>query len=619
MTDRPGPTRAALILRYAAAILIISALSALQMPYRYGSGNHVFQLPTVHRLLAPDLYPGDALVDSLRNYPSVAYPAVAWLAKALGVGVQPLYFALWLVERVCLVGMFLLIAARFVAGYWGRVFVTLVVSTTGWALLTTLIGGEHLFSAHLTHTDLAFALQLAALAAWLYRRPVVAAVVAAGALSLNAMTTVHFAAFLALVWLLGEDRWSRRYLWAALAFVLCALPFAAQARAAMGGASGAAGDTARFWELLSIRQGPHYFVNTMDIAALVSLAVVLALIVARRGADPWLRRMAIAGVVYVAAMLIVAPLGVQVWHSKLVVLFHPLRGDKWLFVTLVLAVPVFLWRQAAAETALATRALLPAIAGLFMLGPRPPLAVLVTLPMLLGVAVLQSTRKPATSREGTVLVITVAATMGAAYAALPDHRLLGAVLLLGGLAGVLIALRPRWTRALLLGAVGLVALGMVARNSMDLRAMRLDWYRADASRPWDEMARWADASTPASARFITPPYLEGWRCMSRRGTLVEYRDGSAMHWDVGFESGWWERLKALHCDVYYSEDELGPELAERYLALTPADLVAAADRYDIDYVIMPDTWQEPRGLVPVRSTRSYLAWAVADLRRAMSE
>ena len=279
MTDRPQPARAAVIARYAVAIAIISALSALQMPYGYGDGNQVFQLPTVHRLINADLYPGDALVDSLRNYPSAAYPAIAWLATSLGVGVEPLYLALWLIERLWLVSMFMLIAARFVADYRGRVFVTLVASTTGWALLTTLIGGEHLFSAHLTHTDLAFALQLAALAAWLHGRPVAAGVVTAGALYLNAMTTVHFAAFLALLWLLGEDRWSRRYRWAALAFVVCALPFVAQARGAMGGASGAAGETARFWELLSIRHGPHYFVNAMDVGAFVSIAAVLALFV----------------------------------------------------------------------------------------------------------------------------------------------------------------------------------------------------------------------------------------------------------------------------------------------------------------------------------------------------
>ncbi len=619
MTDRPGPTSAAPILRYAAAILVISALSALQVPYQYGNGNQVFQLPTVHRLINSDLYPDDALVDSLCNYPSAAYPAIAWLAKALGARVEPLYLVLWLIERVWLVGMFMLIAARFVADYRGRVFVTLVASTTGWALLPSLIGGEHLFSSLLTHTDLAFALQLAALAAWLYRRPVVTAVVTAGALYLNAMTTVHFAGFLVLLWLLSEDRWSRRYLWAALAFVVCALPFVAQARAAMGGASGAAGETARFWELLSIRHGPHYFVNAMDVATLVSITAVLALVVGRRDADPWLRRMAIAGVVYVAAMLIVAPLGVQVWQSKLVVLFHPLRGDKWLYVTLVLAVPVFLWRQAVSGTALATRALLPAVAALFLLGHKPPYAVLVTLPMLLGLAVLQSTRKPASPLGGTVLVITVAVGLGLAWAALPEHRLLGALLLLGALAGVLIALQPRWTHGLLVVIVALIALGTVARNSMDLRAMRLDWYRAGVDRAWDEMARWADANTPTCARFITPPYLEGWRCISRRGTLVQYRDGSAMHWDVGFEFGWWQRLEALHCDVYYSEDELRPELAERYLGLTPGDLVAAADRYDIDYVIMPDSWRGPAGVPPVHSSGGYLAWAVADLRSSTSD
>lgn len=130
--------------------------------------------------------------------------------RTLGVEVEHLYFAPWCLKRLWLVGMFMVIAARFVADFRGRVFITLAVSTTGWARVRTLNGGEHIFSVHLTHTGLAFALHLAALAAWLYNRRGGTGVLTALAFYLNAMTTAPLILFLLLLLLLCDDRWQRR-------------------------------------------------------------------------------------------------------------------------------------------------------------------------------------------------------------------------------------------------------------------------------------------------------------------------------------------------------------------------------------------------------------------------
>ena len=83
------------------------------------------------------LYPGDALVGSLQNYPSAAYPIIAGLSATLGVAVEPLYLAIWIALRLWIVAALMLIAARFVPDYWGRVFVALVAATTGWAVVHT--------------------------------------------------------------------------------------------------------------------------------------------------------------------------------------------------------------------------------------------------------------------------------------------------------------------------------------------------------------------------------------------------------------------------------------------------------------------------------------------------
>ncbi|MGD9497821.1 MAG: DUF6798 domain-containing protein, partial [Armatimonadota bacterium] len=606
MSDRAWPTRVALMLRYAAAVLVISALSALQLPYQFGNGNQVFQLPTVYRLIEPELYPDDPLVASLRNYPSAAYPALAWLSRSLGIGVERLYLSVWLIERVWLVAMLMILAARFVPDLWGRVFVTLAASTTQWAVGRTLIGGEHIFTQHLTHTDLAFALQLPALAAWLYRRPVLAAALAGGALYLNAMTTVHLVGFMVLLWTFDERRWDRRHLLALATFVVLALPWAAELRAAVGGTSGAAQDTARFWELLRIRRGPHYFVDGWDLTALASIAAVFWLIGRRAGTERLMRRMMIAGLAYTAAMFVVAWLGVHVGSSKLAVLLHPLRGDKWLHVALIVAVPVFLWREAGLTQRM--WALLPAIGGAFMLGHAPPATALSVVPLLVAGALAVGA-----GRLRWLSVASAFAAIGVGCLALAGSRLFGATLLLGTCAGGLAACTRR-VRPAILGLVCVIALVQIGRHSIDPGRLGLAWYRAGEDPAWVEMAQWAASDTPVSARFITPPYLEGWRCLSRRGALVEYRDGSAMHWQAGFEAGWWERLQSVHCDVYYSAEGLAGELERRYLALTPADLVAAAGQYGIHYVVMPAGWPNAGRARAIHANEGFRAFTVEELR-----
>lgn len=611
---RSHPTAGA-VAAYAAAVIVISALSALQIPYQYGSGNHVFQLPTVHKLLEPRLYPGDALVESLQNYPSAAYPIIAGLARSLSVGVEPLYLALWLIERVWIVTILMVIAARLVPDYWGRVFVTLVAATTGWAVVRTLIGGEHLMSKQLTHTDLAFALQLLALAAWLYRRPVLTGALLAGALYLNAMTTVHFLGFMVLLLAFSGAWRSREALTAAVAFVVLALPFGVQLVSVIFGAGAAAQVSELFWRLQFALPNHHLLMDAWDPPAMISLAAITIAGAWLAHADSSLRPLALAAVVYSSAMLIVSLFGGHLFPSKLVQMFHPLRGDKPIHLAIILTTPIFVWSRAGdGSVHRAAVVLLAAIAAVFMLGPRPPVPALALLPALLLAYVMVAGLSPDRAERP----ITVAFALGLAAVAVAMALMPGGVILAGALLlGVLTGLATwRWgiSRPALLAAVLMIALVPIGRNSVDVRALRFDWYRAGADRQWDEMAAWADAHTPLEARFITPPWLEGWRCLSRRGTLVQYRDGSAMDWYPGFEEGWWTRLDAIGCQVWPNVPELRGRLRERYLALSPADLVAAAERYGTDYVVMPADWPWAETVPAAHANAGYRAYEVEALR-----
>lgn len=599
---------------YAAAIVVISALSALQIPYQYGSGNQVFQLPTVHKLLDPGLYPGDALVESLQNYPSAAYPIIAGLSATLGVAVEPLYLAIWIALRLWIVAALMLIAARFVPDYWGRVFVALVAATTGWAVVRTLIGGEHIVAAHLTHTELAFALQLAALAAWLYRRAAPAGALLAGALYLNAMTTVHFLGFMVLLLAFAGAGRSREALLAGVSFAVPALPFGVHLFSVVFGAGGAARVSELFWQLQFALPNHHLLMDAWDPPAMMGLVVVTIASAWLARVDTPLRPLALAAAVYSSAMLVVSLLGGHLFPSKLVQMFHPLRGDKPIHLALILATPIFVWSQTG-DRHLPRSAclLLPVIATVFMLGPRPPIPVLVMLPALLLLYGVSAAIAPTGAERRIAVVVTFGLLVVAvAMAFLPGARILAGAILLGLLAG-LAAYRLGDARWALLAAVLALALVQIGRNSMNLCTLRFEWYRAGADRHWDEMAAWADACTPPDARFITPPWLEGWRCLSRRGTLVQYRDGSAMDWYPGFAEGWWARLGAIGCRMLPNVPDRRGRLRERYLAMTPADLVAAAERYGTDYVVMPANWPWADALASAHANPGYRAYEVEAL------
>lgn len=612
MRHRDDSNGVAVIAKYAVAVVLIAALSALQDSYQYGNGNQVFQLPKVHQLMEPELYPEDALVHSLRNYPSAIYPAIAWTASTLGIDIEPLYFALWVIVRLSLVALIMLISARFVNDFRGQVFVTLAACTTQWAIRRTIIGGEHIMSEHLTHTELAFTLQLAALAAWLYRRPVLAGALIGAAVHVNAMTTVHAGGFLLLLWALSEDRFNMRYLWALLTSMAIAAPYGLELHAAMSGTAGAAAETERFWELLRMRRGPHYFLDAAKIAALASIALTMLLIGSRRETPDALRQMMVAGVIYVAAMYVVALAGVHLSSSKLVILFHPLRGDKMLHLVLVIAVPTFIWLQGKRRSSdCPGRVLLAPIAAAFMLGYTPPAVALAVLPALLGLFALSAERQtiaginPREVLLGGVLIVSVG------LLALPYTTFYATTLILSVIAGRLMITRLH-PEPLLLGFVALIALGLMSRN-LGLPDERPQWYRAGEDRSFVEVAEWAARETPPAARFITPTWMEGWRCLSLRGTLVQYRDLSAMHWDVGFEEGFFERLRALDSEIYYGPD-LARLLREAYLNLRPGVLAAAAERFSVDYVVMPAEWRHGQGPEPVFANEGYRVLPVGALR-----
>ena len=614
--DRAGAAHPMPWWAYAVAIIAVSALSALQVPYNFGHGNQVFQIPTVHQLMDPELFPGDALVESLRNYPTLVYPTIAWLSGTLGVALEPLYLALWLLERVLMVGLFMLIAARFVENFYGRVFVTLVACTSHWAILQTLVGGEHILTSLFTHTSFTFTLHLAALAAWLHRRPMLAGAAMGAAVYLNVMTTVHFAGFLLLLLLLSGKWRGRDGRVAVATAAVIAAPFLVHVARISLGEGGAAEHSELFWELQFALPNHHFLMGFWAVPTLVSLGLTLALAACAGRMEAPLRHIAASGAIYLAAMYAVSLLGAHLFPSKLVLMLHPLRGDKALHLALVIVLPIFIWqRLSGREVPRPALVLVPPLAALFMLGARPPGLILVALPLLVAVHLLLSGGEPRGRRVKATVVVLAGLTIAALVLfAVPSATTMALVILLGVL-GSLVALHTRRWGVVALSVVLAISIGQIARNSFDLSEGRFAWYRAKSDMDFDDIARWADRNTDLQARFITPPSMEGWRSLSRRSTLVEYRDGSGMDWYPRFELGWWERLEALDAALMPNHPDLHEELARRYIDLPPERLAAAARAYQIDWVIMPVEWPHAAEFRPVYRNDGYQAFAAAALDR----
>jgi hypothetical protein len=242
---RAGPAA----LAWAAACGLLAVAQTALAGYRFGFGNQAIQIAFLKRMLAPGLYPGDPLLDTLADYPTRFFHVLAALARS-PAALPDLYFALHLGVAAATLG------AAAALGY------ALFHRRAGaWLAMALLVAGHHaglgeanLYSPGLTHTWFAFPLSLAALAASLAGRHALACGLAAALFPIHALAALGVAA-LALGALAGDWREvSAARLGACLALL------AAGAMPLVAGASGAREAFDATWlALLRVRSEHHVF------------------------------------------------------------------------------------------------------------------------------------------------------------------------------------------------------------------------------------------------------------------------------------------------------------------------------------------------------------------------
>ncbi|MGH9409470.1 MAG: hypothetical protein ACRD1V_08445 [Vicinamibacterales bacterium] len=171
--------------------------------YRYGASDQAFYIPVVLRALDPALFPRDAALIDSQGHLTLFDNVVAGVIKVTGVSIQHLFLGLYLLSLALLVTASLRIARRFYATAW-----------TGLALAAALTlrheiakTGANMLEGYFQPRQLAFALGLWAVAAFLDRRDWLWPLLLATAAALHPTTAMWFVVWLAVAAWFGRTRW----------------------------------------------------------------------------------------------------------------------------------------------------------------------------------------------------------------------------------------------------------------------------------------------------------------------------------------------------------------------------------------------------------------------------
>ncbi|MDD4894615.1 MAG: hypothetical protein PHW54_04795 [Candidatus Omnitrophica bacterium] len=157
--------------------------------------------------------------------------------------------------------------------------------------------------------------------------------------------------------------------------------------------------------------------------------------------------------------------------------------------------------------------------------------------------------------------------------------------------------------------------------------------KAQARQDWEELQRWVKANTPVESIFIVPPYRDGFRVFSQRSPVVEWVDGSAMHWAPSFEKEWTKRLRDMEYKEYGAitslrftevETTVSTEEGEKiivshpramyaayiYASMDEAKLVQLSRKYGAGYVVREDDALETFPLI--YRNRTFRLYRIAD-------
>jgi len=527
-----------------ACALVILASAWLLRPYTYMTVNHALQVPLVQSERDPALYPTDPFVDTLDQYSSWYWLAVARFT------LLPLKTTLGILYFLTVSGGLLAAALLGRALAPGSAIAPWASAIAFGLGVRPFVGDGTITTFYPEHTSIAvvfFILTFAAIAA---RRPWLAAVSYGIGFSLNQMYGIHAALYVAIfaVIALAMRRLDRRWLAAGLlSAVMIAPTVILSARAASAGEYGGPEFMAAWAGALHHVGERHFYLLSNERGGFIAMgAVLLAVIaVARADRDSWRRALAVSAAAAGAGWLAIAVLLTAIPPST-ALLAHAVRGaDLFVAIGLIyLVARLVAWYErdrAEGDGGLLPLAGLVGLLSIYHLIP-PTLSAL----GLLGLGVSVSVRARLRNAGARQIVCAMAAIM-------------------------------------LVVAVWEVALHQPGRGIL---------FRMGASEEIRQAAAWADANTDIDATFMVSPVSATdehamFRPLSTRGLFVSYKDLAAILWKAAYLPTYLERMGALGMVADAGAGRLFPaeEMRARWEALTDEELSAVARRYGVDFVV----------------------------------
>lgn len=544
-------------------LLLLLAVASMDFKgYRFGGSNHSLQVPHLKHLVEPSLYRGDPVLGSFDGYVTFFFHALAPVVRLWDV--EPVYFALYALSH------FATLAAIYALG------LTLLRSPTAAFVACFLstgqvpsLGAELSYWPRLTHAEVATPLLLWAF--WLSLRGRTLAAFALAGLTVN----VHGLYALYVGVMLGADtlltRSRRRGLLAAAgAFLLPALPALLWAFARQDPVPP---EQWPLWlQTLRERSALHAFPLNVPASVYGRYLTLLSLgMLAFFSRPKEARHLAFVHFAIAVGALCVGGLFFsEVVPVRRLLEAQLLRSTKWLtffVIVLVAHLVTVAWEW---------RGLARLAAALCVLGLSLEQPAWVTVSLVLFVVARREVWSlPLSALAALALIVDVvtgASPVGERFglAALANGvRDVFASPVVAVCLGLLLVMRaspsaPRTQRAMQLLVPALLLGGVLPYMYRQHRI-------AVAGEAWNEAQTWVRRHTARDSVVLTPPDREGFRVLSERAVVGEWKDGTQQFFSWAFTLEWRRRMEDLEVGKRAFEDlppERLAELGRRYGAST---------------------------------------------------
>lgn len=578
-TTTPGRSR----LNAAIAAAVVLAATAASVPlygYAIGLHNHSIQLPYLRWLQDRSLYPHDALIESMRGYFSLFWPAMAAITRVL-----PL-------DATFFVGHLLTLAATYAAVFalgrraGGRDVRAGCIAVVLVLFGDSIVGEESLHWFYFSHTPVATAIGLWALAAALSGRWLLAFALGGVVFDVHAMQGGYVALMLVAASVVGG-----RIQWKTLVLGVCAFALIASPALWWMLRSAAVGGSDNLAPLLRAYFPQHFFASSFSPDEWVGLAALVLLFFAAwwtAPKDAATKRIAIMALSLIALGAIGGAL--DEWRPiALVLKLHVFRASTYFAVLTLMLLSAGLTRiwQERGSAFIPPAIVVAMIAALAMAGLPRWLVVAALLPPLV-----------AARRGGTAHI--VASVVGGAmlfafwkydwlvrFEAMPilDYRSVARPVLIGFLA---VAVGPffksGWRGIVVLTA--LIAFGWLAVDAQRSRAAEVQ-QRIAAYDAWFDVQRWVRDHSSPDDLMLTPPDCEGFRVFSERPVVGEWKDGAAILWDRDFAGDWTAWYASVGGQLPPASDaKIWERLARAWYSREQADIEQMARTAGAKYIVL---------------------------------